>query len=202
VKNLAVDVRAGMGEVYLILNHAKEVLQSVDVNASPQAVDVEQTQSERVLSGIQIMDIPYPSTHSLREAMTLIPGTGGGCHRRAALRWRARKPDQLSAGRLQHRRPADRNPGATVSVEAVSSLDYLSGRYSPEYGQGSAGTLQIKTQTGDDQFRYSATNFIPGVSTEEGLHLGDWTPRFNFSGPIVKGAPGSRTTWMRITTST
>jgi hypothetical protein len=74
VKNLAVDVRASMGEVYLILNHAKEVLQSVDVNASPQAVDVEQTQSERVLSGIQIMDIPYPSTHSLREAMALIPG--------------------------------------------------------------------------------------------------------------------------------
>ena len=74
-----------------------------------------------------------------------------------------------------------------MSVEAVSSLDYLSGRYSPEYGQGSAGTLQIKTQTGDDQFRYSATNFLPGVSTFEGLHLGDWTPRFNFSGPIVKG---------------
>ena len=67
-------------------------------------------------------------------------------------------------------------------MEAVSSLDYLSGRYSPEYGQGSAGTLQIKTQTGDDQFRYSATNFFPGVSTEEGLHLGDWTPRFNLLG--------------------
>ena len=84
VKNLAVDVHAGMGEVYLILNHAKEVLQSVDVRATPQAVDVEQTQSERVLSGIQIMDIPYPSTHSLREAMTLIPGqvedATGGLH--------------------------------------------------------------------------------------------------------------------------
>lgn len=187
VKNLAVDVRAGMGEVYLILNHAKEVLQSVDVSASAQAVDVEQTQSERVLSGIQIMDIPYPSTHSLREAMALIPGqvedATGGLHFDGG---RENQTNYLLDG-FNIGDPLTGNLGATVSVEAVSSLDYLSGRYSPEYGQGSAGTLQIKTQTGDDQFRYSATNFLPGVSTEEGLHLGDWTPRFNFSGPIVKG---------------
>jgi len=187
VKNLAVDVHAGMGQVDLVLNHAKEVLQSVDVNASPQAVDVEQTQSERVLSGIQIMDIPYPSTHSLREAMTLIPGqvadSTGGLHFDGG---RENQTNYLLDG-FNISDPLTGTLGATVSVEAVSSLDYLSGRYSPEYGQGSAGTLQIKTQTGDDQFRYSATNFIPGVSTAEGLHLGDWTPRLNFSGPIVKG---------------
>jgi hypothetical protein len=187
VKNLTVDVRAGMGEVDLILNHAKEVLQSVDVRASPQAVDVEQTQSERVLSGIQIMDIPYPSTHSLREAMTLIPGqvldATGGLHFDGG---RENQTNYLLDG-FNIGDPLTGALAATVSVEAVSSLDYLSGRYSPEYGQGSAGTLQIKTQTGDDQFRYSATNFFPGVNTEEGLHLGDWTPRFNFSGPLVKG---------------
>jgi hypothetical protein len=187
VKNLAVDVHVGMGEVDLVLNHAKEVLQSVDVNAAPQAVDVEQTQSERVLSGIQIMDIPYPSTHSLREAMTLIPGqvadSTGGLHFDGG---RENQTNYLLDG-FNISDPLTGTLGATVSVEAVSSLDYLSGRYSPEYGQGSAGTLQIKTQTGDDQFRYSATNFIPGVSTAEGLHLGDWTPRLNFSGPIIKG---------------
>jgi hypothetical protein len=187
VKNLAVDVRAGMGEVYLVLNHAKEVLQTVDVSSSSQAVDVEQTQSERVLSGVQIMDIPYPSTHSLREAMTLIPGqiadATGGLHFDGG---RENQTNYLLDG-FNISDPLTGALATTVSVEAVSSLDYLSARYSPEYGQGSAGTLQIKTQTGDDQFRYSATNFIPGVNTFEGLHLGDWTPRFNLSGPIVKG---------------
>ncbi len=187
VKNLAVDVHAGVGEVYLILNHAKEVLQSVDVSASQEAVDVEQTQSERVLTGIQIMDIPYPSTHSLREAMALIPGqvedATGGLHFDGG---REEQTNYLLDG-FNISDPLTGTLKTTVSVEAVSSLDYLSGRYSPEYGQGSAGTLQIKTQTGDDRFRYSATNFIPGVSTAEGLHLGDWTPRLNFSGPIVKG---------------
>ena len=187
VQNLAVDVRVGMGEISLVLNHAKEVLQSVDVSASLEAVDVEQTQSERVLTGIQIMDIPYPSTHSLREAMTLIPGqvadATGGLHFDGG---RESQTNYLLDG-FNISDPLTGTLRTTVSVEAVSSLDYLSGRYSPEYGQGSAGTLQIKTQTGDDQFRYSATNFIPGVSTAEGLHLGDWTPRLNFSGPIAKG---------------
>ena len=200
-KNLAVDVHAGMGEVDLILNHAKEVLQSVDVSASQEAVDVEQTQSERVLTGIQIMDVPYPSTHSLRLAMTLIPGqvgdTTGGLHFDGG---REAQTNYLLDG-FNISDPLTGTLKTTVSVEAVSSLDYLSGRYSPEYGQGSAGTLQIKTQTGDDPFRYSATNFIPGVSTQEGLHLGDWTPRLISPDRSLRGAPGSRTAWMRITTS-
>jgi len=187
VRNLPVDVHPGMGEVYLILNHAKEILQSVDVRASAQAVDVEQTQSERVLTGIQIMDIPYPSTHSLRQAMALMPGQvedpAGGLHFDGG---RENQTNYLLDG-FNISDPLTGTLKTTVSVEAVSSLDYLSGRYSPEFGQGSAGTLQIKTQTGDDPFRYSVTNFIPGVSTAQGLHLGDWTPRLNFSGPIVKG---------------
>jgi len=187
VKDLLVDVHPGMGDVDLVLNHVKEVLQSVDVRASPDAVDVEQTQSERQLSGVQIMDIPYPSTHSLREAMTLIPGqimdTAGGLHFDGG---RESQTNYLLDG-FNVSDPLTGTLNTTVSVEAVSSLDYLSGRYSPQYGQGSAGTLQIKTQTGDDHFRYSATNFVPGLNTSGGVHLGDWTPRFNFSGPIVKG---------------
>jgi hypothetical protein len=187
VKNMAIEVHAGMGPVDLLLNHAKEILQSVDVSASPDAVDVEQTQSERQLTGIQIMDIPYPSTHSLRNAMAMMPGqiedATGGLHFSGG---RENQTNYLLDG-FNVGDPLTGMLNTTVSVEAVSSLDYVSGRYSPQFGQGSAGTLQIKTQTGDDQFRYSATDFFPGISTQQGLHLGDWTPRFNLSGPIIPG---------------
>jgi outer membrane receptor protein involved in Fe transport len=187
VKDLAVDVRQGMPEVYVMMNHAKEVLQRVDVSATPEAVDVEHTESQRQLSGIQIMDVPYPSTHSLREAMTLMPGqvedANGGLHFDGG---RENQTNYLLDG-FNVSDPLTGNLNTTVSVEAVQSLDYLSGRYSPEYGQGSAGTLDIKTETGDDKFRDSATNFVPGINTQQGFHLGAWTPRFNVSGPIVKG---------------
>jgi Carboxypeptidase regulatory-like domain len=187
VKNLPVQVSAATPEIYLVLNHAKEVLQSIDVRASPQPVDIEQTQSERQLSGIQILDVPYPSTHSLREAMALMPSTildpAGGLHFDGG---RENQTNYLLDG-FNVSDPLTGQLNTRVSVEAVQSLDYLTGRYSPEFGKGSAGTLQIKTETGDDKLRYSATNFIPGLSTQEGLHLGAWTPRFNVSGPIVKG---------------
>ena len=187
VKNLAVEVRQGMPEVDLTLNHAKEVLQSVDVSAPPGSVDVEQTQSERQLSGIQILDVPYPNANSLHQAMQLMPGMveepNGALHFDGG---RENQTNYLLDG-FNVSDPLTGQLNTRVSVESISSLDYLSGRYSPEYGQGSAGVLQIKTNTGDDTFRYSATNFIPGIDTQQGLHLGDWTPRFNLSGPIVPG---------------
>ena len=74
-----------------------------------------------------------------------------------------------------------------LPVEAVRSLDYSSGRYSPEFGKGSAGTLAIQTTSGDDRFRYSLTNFIPGIETQTGFHIGTWSPRFAISGPIRRG---------------
>ena len=187
LKGFSVQVREGGPEVHLVLNHAKEILQSVDVTSSPSPIDVEKTDSERRLSGIQIVDVPYPSTHSLRNAMSIMPGViedpSGGLHFDGG---KENQTNYLLDG-FNISDPLTGLLDARVSVESVQALDYLSGRYSPEFGKGSAGTLQIKTETGDDRFRYSATNFIPGVDSQKGLHLGSWTPRANFSGPILKG---------------
>jgi hypothetical protein len=69
----------------------------------------------------------------------------------------------------------------------VQALDHWTGRYSPQYGRGSAGVLAIRTETGTDEFHYTATNFVPGIITNQGLHIGGWTPRFGVSGPLLKG---------------
>lgn len=74
-----------------------------------------------------------------------------------------------------------------LSVEGVRSLEFMSGRYSPEFGKGSAGALAIHTENGADAFNYTATNFVPGISVQQGVRLGNWYPRFGFSGPILKG---------------
>jgi carboxypeptidase family protein len=187
VKGLSVHLREAGPEVHLVLNHAKEILQSVDVTGSPSPIDVEKTDSDRRLSGIQILDVPYPSTHSLRNAMSIMPGViedpSGGLHFDGG---KENQTNYLLDG-FNISDPLTGLLDARVSVESVQALDYLSGRYSPEFGKGSAGTLQIKTENGDDRFRYSATNFIPGLDTQKGLHLGSWTPRANLSGPILKG---------------
>ena len=73
-----------------------------------------------------------------------------------------------------------------LAVEGIRSVDLASGRYSPEFGKGSAGVLNISTESGTDTFHYTATDFIPGLSLQQGLHLGNWYPRFGVSVPIVR----------------
>jgi hypothetical protein len=46
--------------------------------------------------------------------------------------------------------------------------------------------VDLKTKMGDDRWRFGGTNFVPGVSTQGGLHLSKWSPRLEFSGPVLK----------------
>ena len=45
------------------------------------------------------------------------------------------------------------------------------GRFTAAEGRGAAGSLDVKSKMGDDRLRFGGTNFIPGFSTEQGLHL-------------------------------
>jgi hypothetical protein len=67
-----------------------------------------------------------------------------------------------------------------LAVEGVHSLDLESARQPAQYGRGSAGSLNIQSDNGTDQFHYTATNFIPGLDTKVGFRIGDWTPRAGF----------------------
>src|SRR5258708_27500673 len=74
-----------------------------------------------------------------------------------------------------------------VNIDTIQSLDLEHSRYAADNGRGSSGVLDIKTKMGDDRWRFSGTNFIPGVSAQSGLYINKWTPRLEFSGPLAKG---------------
>jgi hypothetical protein len=74
-----------------------------------------------------------------------------------------------------------------LAVEGIRSIDLSSGRYSPEFGKGSAGVLAVNTEIGTDAFHYTATDFIPGINIQQGVRLGSWYPRFGVSGPVIRG---------------
>jgi len=167
-------------EVTLVLAPQREVFQSVEVGESPSAVDPEQTAREERLSGTEINDIPYPSSHSLRNAMKLMPGVvqdpSGAVHFHGGAEYQTGYTlDGFDIGD-----PVTGRFSTLLAVEGIRSLDLTA-------GGASAGTLGIQPETGTDQFRYTATNFIPGLDTHGGLNIGDWTPRAGFSGPLVRG---------------
>jgi len=177
----------GPNEVILVLNPVREVFEKIDVAYSPPLIDLNKTALERQLTGTQILEIPYPSTATLRNAMRALPGvvqdSSGGLH----LNGGAEEQVLYTLDGFELNDPLTGRFESRIGVEAVRSMEISSGNLAAEFGKGSAGAMTVRTSAGDDQFRYSATNFIPSVEKRKGLILGGWTPRFNFSGPIRKG---------------
>lgn len=173
-------------ELRLVLNPIREFADSVDVSAASSAVALDHTNSENQLSGNDLMNVPYPVTHDLKYAMRILPGivqdNSGGVHVNGGAENQVLYLlDGFNVGD-----PLTGNFDSRISLEGVQSMNVKSGRFSAEYGKGSAGVVEINTKAGDDRFRYSATNFIPGIDHNGGWRIGSWNPRFNFSGPIRK----------------
>ena len=169
------------------LHHLQEVKEEVNVVESAPAIDPEKIADTRSLSGLDVINIPYPVTRDYRNILPYIPGVvqdssgqphvvGGHTYETLDTMDGFDITDPVS-GTLQLR----------VSTDAIRSIDVQSSRYSAEFGRSSAGVLNLTTGIGDDHLRYSGTNFLPSFKFIRGINLDKWTPRFTFSGPLKKG---------------
>ncbi len=186
LKDRAVHVAAAQ-ELTLVINSVREVFQSQNVNAETSPVDVGQSQNQERLSGTEVNDMPYQNSHNLRTVMQLMPGvlqdpTG-------ALHVNGSSENQVLylLNDFNITNPVSGQFQTLLAVEGIRSLEVSSGRYSSEFGKGTAGVLAINTETGTDTFHYTATDFIPGFDVQQGVRLGNWYPRVGVSGPIVEG---------------
>jgi len=186
LKDRPVHVEAGQ-ELTLLVASVREVFQSVDVNERPSPVDISETVNEERLTGTEVNDTPYKNSHSLRESMLLIPGVTADPT--GALHFNGSSENQMLylLNGFNITDPITGQLVTRLAVEGIHTMDYQSGRYSPEFGQGSAGVLAIRTENGTDAFHYTATDFIPGIQLQQGVRIGNWYPRLGLSGPIVRG---------------
>jgi hypothetical protein len=173
----------------ITLPHQQEYKETVQVHYSPPAIDPAQTSSTQEITGSEIIELPYPTTRDIRNALPLMPGV---------------LPDNSSPGQVHVAGAASNQTLYTldgfdvsspvsglldlrVSTDAVRSANVLASRYSAADGWGSGGVLNLETGMGDDHFRFFATDFIPSPQDRRGFHIDNATPRFTFSGPIAKG---------------
>ncbi|HMF01180.1 MAG TPA: TonB-dependent receptor [Terriglobia bacterium] len=187
VRDYNVRVTSEPAEITVTLNHEYEMHSQVDVVASPHEVDPQQTSHEDQLVAHEIREDPVPSSHTLQNALPAIPGiiqdNIGILHIAGA---HAEDTVYLLDG-FRMNNPASGLFDARVNVDAVRAVDVVTGRYGAQFGGAAAGVLALQTDTGDDHWRFGATNFFPSLSFQQGTHLGNWFPRTTFSGPIEKG---------------
>ncbi len=183
----AVSFHEGVNQLAITLNHLKEFAESIDVVYSPPGIDLQEPTATSELSNVAIMEIPYPASQDFRSALPMLQGVvadvfgrphfNGGGTAQTSYRLNGFNIADPVTGRLETR----------LNIESVETLELKTSRFSPEIGRGSSGALDIKTEMGDDRWRFSGTNFIPGIGSQDGFHINKWTPRIKVSGPLWKG---------------
>ncbi|MBZ5702080.1 MAG: TonB-dependent receptor [Acidobacteriia bacterium] len=180
-------LRAGQNEVSYTLNHEQELHEKVEVSAGAGRMDPEETAQRATLLAREIRDVPVPNTHTLLNSLVVLPDivrdNAGAIHVAGA---RTGETQYLLDG-FEIGDPATGGLNARFSVDATRSAEVQAGRFGSGYAHPGAGILTLDSISGDDRWRFGTTNFIPGIHVERGWHLGNWYPRFQFSGPLARG---------------
>ena len=182
-----VPLEEGTNEVSFTLSHEFEVHESVEVRSSTKQIEPLQTEHQETLDAQDILDIPTYSTHNLVAYLPAIAGVvqdnSGAIHVAGG---RSGDAEYLLDG-FEIGDPVTGELTSRLDVDSVREVQVASGRYGAQYAHAGDAVMELKTYVGDDRRRFGTTDFFPAVNLQQGLHLGNWYPRFNFSGPLHKG---------------
>ena len=183
----SVSLHEGANQFTVTLNHLKEFADSINVAYSAADIDPQEPAHVKQLSNVEILQVPYPASQDLRSALpmmqSVVQDTVGGLHFNGG----ATGQTNFTLNGFNISDPATGRLETRLNIESVQTMELSSSRYSAEKDKGSAGTLDIKTEMGDDRWRFGGTNFIPGAGSQDGFHIDKWTPRVKVSGPLAKG---------------
>ena len=172
--------------IEVAITHLQEVREIINVRESPPAIDPTQISSKETLSGLDVVNMLFPTAHDYRNALNFIPGVvqdqSGQPHVSGAQTYQT----ITVLDSFNVTQPANGQLFIRVSTDAFRSIQVQPSRMPAEFGKGSGGLLSLNTGIGDDHFRFWATNFIPSFQNKHGWRFDQFLPLLTFSGPIVK----------------
>jgi hypothetical protein len=178
------DIDPAVKSLRLVLTHQEVLQQEVSVHASTPGIDTEQISNKITLAVPEIINVPFPTNRDIRNLLPFTPSVVqdayGQVHVAGGETWMTL--DSLDG--FDIRSPITGDLDLHVSTDAVRSIDTETTRYPVEYGRSTAGVIALTTGTGDNKFRYDATDFIPSVRNRNGLRFDTFEPRVTVSGPI------------------
>ena len=185
--NEPLNLRPGENEITLTLKHAEELHEQVQVSAAANQIDTQDTAQRETMTAREIRDIPVPNSHILQESLIALPqvvqDNYGGLHIAGA---RSGETQYLLNG-FEVGDPINNTLSARFNIDATRAAEVQTGRIGAGYAHSGANVLSLETPDGDDKWRFGTTNPVPGINIQNGVRLGNWYPRFTFSGPIHRG---------------
>lgn len=169
------------------LARQREVREVVNVVESAPAINPEQISAQEQVSGVDIINLPYPTTRDYRTVLNYIPQVINDIYKQPHITGAETYQTLVLFDGFNVTQPANGQLLLRTSTDSFRSVNVQTSRVSAEYGKSSGGVLQLNTAIGDDHFRFAATDFIPSLQNKRGLTLDKLTPRLTLSGPISKG---------------
>ena len=187
VTDQPVPFQEGSNEVSFTLSHEFEVHEKVEVRSSTKQIEPLQAEHQETIDAQDILDIPAHNTHDLTSYLPMIAGVvqdiSGGIHVAGG---RSGDAEYLLDG-FEIGDPVSGQLTSRLDIDSVREVKVADGRYGAQYAHAAGAVMEVNTYVGDDRWRFGTTDFFPAVNLEQGLHLGNWYPRFNFSGPLHRG---------------
>ncbi len=171
----------------LSLNHETEIQEKLEVESSPVQIDPDTTSHQESLVQHEILNIPVAASHDLQQSLRVLPHVVADPNGRLHVAGARQGQTEVLLDGFEINDPATGSFNSRVDVDAVREVTVETGGFGAEYAHAGGGIIALDTQSGDDKLRFGITNFIPGVSLQEGAHFGNWYPRATFSGPLKKG---------------
>ena len=172
--------------VKVVIAHEQIVREQVNVTASAPGIDIQQVGDQSTMNTPEIVNIPYPTSHDIRNLLPFNPGVvpdaTGQIHVAGSETWETL--DTMDG--FDMRSPLGGTLSLRVSADAVRTIDAETTRYPVEFGRATGGVIAFYTGMGDNKFRFNATNFIPSFRDLNGIRFDQFVPRFTFSGPLKR----------------
>jgi Carboxypeptidase regulatory-like domain len=183
-----IELQADNTEFTFSLNHVEEVHEQVDVTVPENRIEPTMTQSTESLSAKEIIDIPVASSHDLLQSLVAMPQVLRDNALLLHIAGARNTQVQYLLDGVEVGDPASNGLTTRMIVDAVRTAEIQTSRFGAEFAHPGGAILNYYTREGDDRWRFNATDFIPGISVQNGVNLGNFYPRITFSGPIIPDA--------------
>ena len=123
-----------------------------------------------------------------QDAIPLVPGVVRGPDGQLNLNGARSSQSGFLVNSASVTDPVTGESAINLPLEAVQSVEVVSNPYAAEYGQFTGAVTTVQTKSGSDKFNVDAESFFPRPRRRGGSFVGiaAFTPRLNFSGPIIK----------------
>jgi hypothetical protein len=187
LRGQTIQLATGATDFSFTLNHIQEVREEVDVVADPNRIEPTETPQSATLTSTEFFYIPVPSAHDYQQSLVALPQIVRDNQTLLHIAGARATQSQYLMDGFEVGDPTSGALTIPIIVDALRTAEVETGRFGAEFAHPGASILKFETPDGDDHWRFNATDFVPGISVQQGVRFGNYYPRITFSGPLVAG---------------